>query len=123
MLLGQQLGRRHHHSLAAGAYRAHQSVERDQRLATANVADQHPIHLNGPRKVALNLVDGLELGRGRAERQSFEKFRGGLIARWQHDARAALSALLFARECELECEHFVDCERLLRRSRSFFQLL
>ena len=69
VLLGERLGRRHQRALAPALDRAQERVERDDRLARADVSLQEPLHRDGSREVAVDLADRLLLVRRERERQ------------------------------------------------------
>ena len=56
MLLGERLGRRHQRPLTPGLDSAQQRVERDDRLARADVALEQPLHRAGPAEVGVDLA-------------------------------------------------------------------
>ena len=63
VLLGERLGRRHQRALTAAFDGAEQRVERDRRLARADVPLEQPLHRRRPREVGVDLGDRLLLGR------------------------------------------------------------
>ena len=56
VLLGERLGRRHQRALPPGLDRAQQRVERDHRLARADVALQQPPHRDAAGEVGVDLA-------------------------------------------------------------------
>ena len=69
VLLGQRLGRRHQRSLAPALDRAQERVERDHRLAGADVALQQALHRHRPGEIGVDLLDRALLVLGQRERQ------------------------------------------------------
>ena len=69
VLLGERLRRRHQRALAAVLDRAQERVERDDRLARADVALQQALHRHRPREVGVHLADRLLLVGGQRERE------------------------------------------------------
>src|SRR5690349_9914615 len=63
VLLGEGFRRRHEGSLAAVLHRSEKRIERDDRLARADVALQEPLHRSRAREVAVDLADRLLLVR------------------------------------------------------------
>src|SRR5579862_4361998 len=57
MLLGEQFSRRHHGRLMPTFNCAEHRPKRDERLAAADVAHQHAIHLVRPRKISTDFLD------------------------------------------------------------------
>ncbi len=70
MLLGEQLGGRHHDRLRARLDRAQHRPERDRGFAAADVADEDAIHLARRREVGANLIEGAALRAGHLETES-----------------------------------------------------
>ena len=69
VLLSEGFGGSHERALAPALDRAQERVERDDRLARADVALQQPLHRDGAREVAVDLADRLLLVRRERERQ------------------------------------------------------
>ena len=69
VLLGERLGGRHQRALAARFDCAEDRVERDRRLAGADVALQEALHRERPREIAVDLGDGALLVRREGKRQ------------------------------------------------------
>ena len=124
VLLGERLGRRHQRALPPGLDRAQERVERDDRLARADVALEQPLHRRRPGEVGVDLGDRLLLVLGQLERE-----RRAVAARSARPARGSAAATCSlalgrpARERELEHEQLVEGEplppllRLLERAR------
>ena len=56
VLLGERLRRRHQRALAAVLDRAQEGVERDDRLARADVALEQALHRHGAREIGIDLA-------------------------------------------------------------------
>ena len=69
VLLGERLGRRHQRALPVVLDRAQQGVERDDRLAGADVTLQQTLHRCRAREVEVDLRDRALLVLGQLERQ------------------------------------------------------
>ena len=69
VLLSEGFGGSHERALAPALDRAQQRVERDHRLARADVTLQQPLHRDGACEVAVDLADRLLLVRRERERQ------------------------------------------------------
>ena len=69
VLLGERLGRRHQRALPPDLDRPQQRVERDDRLARADVTLQQPLHRHGAAQVDVDLADRLLLVRRELERE------------------------------------------------------
>ncbi len=109
VLLGERLRRRHQRALAARLDRAQERVERDDRLAGADVALQQPLHRRGAREVGVDLGDRALLVLGERERQ---RRRGS--ARSARPAApsdgATASVVARRRDDELQREQLVERE-------------
>ena len=69
VLLSEGFSRRHQRPLTAALDGAQERVQRDDRLAGADVSLQEPLHRDGAREVAVDLADRLLLVRRQRERQ------------------------------------------------------
>ena len=123
VLLGERLGRRHQRALVAALDRAQERVERDDRLAGADVALEQPLHRRRAGEVAVDLRDRLLLVLGQRERKR-RAVALDQLARLAERRRDLLLALARAAgEPELEHEQLVEREpppprlRLLERPR------
>ena len=92
VLLGERLGRRHQRALAARLDRAQERVERDDRLAGADVALEQALHRRRAREVGVDLGDRLLLVLGQLERQ-----RGAVARRSARPARGSAAATCSSR--------------------------
>ena len=69
VLLGKGLGRRHQRALPPALDRPEERVERDRRLARADVALEETLHRRRPGEVGVDLLDGVVLRARERERQ------------------------------------------------------
>ena len=92
VLLGERLGRRHQRALASRLDRAQERVERDHRLAGADVALEQPLHRRRAREVGVDLArsppPGARSARTAAPRGSGRSARRARGARRRPAARA-----------------------------------
>ena len=104
VLLGEQLGRRHHRGLPARARDLQRRRERDTRLARADIALEQAVHRRRPREIVAELADRAPLRAGQLERQRARE-RGVELrrarARHRH-IRAALAPAQRHRDAERE---------------------
>ena len=85
MLLGEQFRRRHHRRLMAAFHSANHRPERNQRLAAAHIAHQHPVHLVWTREIGADLLDRERLRSRQRKRQlRLPSWRSGF---WSHRAQ------------------------------------
>ena len=83
VLLGERLRRRHQRALAAALDRPEQRVERDRRLARADVALEQPLHRRRPGEVGVDLGDRVLLRGRERERQRLAVAGDELGRGWQ----------------------------------------
>ena len=104
--------------------RAQQRVERDHRLARADVALEQPLHRHRAGEVAVDLGDRPLLVRGQLERQRLAVARDQLAGLAERGRDLLLALARPAREAELEQEQLVERKapatllRLLERPRT-----
>ena len=115
MLLSEGFGRRHERALAAALDRAQERVERDHRLARADVALQEALHRGGAREVAVDLPDRLLLVRRERERQRLAVAVDELARLAECRRERALALGDTARDPDLEDEQLLEREPLARR--------
>ena len=73
VLLGEDLGRRHEGPLVPALHGGEQRPDGDDRLSSADIALQQPVHRVGGRQVLPDLGDGGALVGGEVERQAVEE--------------------------------------------------
>ena len=112
VLLGERLGRRHQRALPSRLDRPQQRVERDHRLARADVALEQALHRRRPGQVGVELGDRLLLVLGQHERERAAVARDQLARRRQRRGDLLLALGRAARERELEHEQLVEREPL-----------
>ena len=110
VLLGERLGRRHQRALAAVLDRAQDRVERDDRLAGADVALQEPLHRHRALEVGVDLAHGLLLVRRQRERQRLPVARDQLAGRAERRRERALALGRAARDPDLEQQQLLEGE-------------
>jgi hypothetical protein len=112
VLLGERLRRRHQRALSPGLDRTQERVQRDDRLARADVALQEALHRHGLREIAVELGDrGFLVGR------QLERKRGA-VARHQRtglpERRRHRALVPRAHDRELQRHELVEREPLAR---------
>ena len=117
VLLGERLGRRHQRALAAVLDRAQQRVERDDRLARADVALQQPLHRHRALEVGVDLARRLLLVRRERERQRLAVALDQLAGRAERRRERALALGGAARDADLEQQQLLEREPLPARLR------
>jgi hypothetical protein len=114
MLLGQQLGRRHHGGLKAALHSLQRSQGSDQRLARAHVALQQAQHRTAAAQVGQNLPCHAPLCSRWFERQRCQE--GGAQRTLSVEHRSAQLICLFAQAPQTQpmAEQLFECESALR---------
>ena len=115
VLLGQNLGRRHERHLQTVLHRDDRRQQRHDGLPRPDVALQEPIHRVRPLHVLDDLLQGLPLPGGEAERQHAARGLADAIVHL-HDHRLALGrrGLPPREHAHLKQERFFEDEPLLR---------
>ena len=121
MLLGEQFRRRHHRRLMPTFDRTKHRPERNDRLAAADVAHQHPVHLIRPRKVGADFIDRARLRSGQRKRQLVDHLRAKALRAIERDSHAPRTAQAFNRKRQLKREQFIECERQMPARLTFRQ--
>ncbi len=111
MLLGEQFGRRHHRRLMPTFDRTKHRPERNDRLAAADVAHEHPVHLIRPRKVGADFIDRARLRSGERKRQLIYHLRAKALRAVERDSHPARAPQALNRKCKLERKQFIERER------------
>ncbi len=123
VLLGERLGRGHQRALAAVLDGAQQRIERDDRLARADVALQQPLHRRRAREVRVDLADRLLLVRRERERQRLAVAPDQLARVAERGCERPLALGGAARDADLQQQQLLEREpppprfRLLCRRR------
>ena len=112
VLLGERLGRRHQRALAAGLDRPQERVERDDRLAGADVALEQALHRRRAREVGVDLGDRLLLMLGQLERECGAVAADQLARLRQRGGDLLLALGSAPRQRQLEDEQLVEGEPL-----------
>ena len=110
MLLGERLGRRHQRAAVAVLDGTQQRVQRDDRLARADVALEQPLHRRRAREVCVDLADRSLLMLGERERQRLAVTRDQLARHAERRRDRRLARPSRARETELQDEQLVERE-------------
>ena len=98
----------HQRSLPAVLDRAQECVERDDRLARADVALQQPLHRDGAHEVAVDLADRPFLMLGQRERQLLPVARDEVAGAVEGDGDRVVVARV--RDDELQGKELVECK-------------
>ena len=123
MLLGKKFRRRHHCCLMSAFNRTKHRPERNNRLAAADVAHQHAVHLVRARKVGADLPNSEHLRTRQRKRQLREHSCTQALRAIERKSDPACTADAFNRKRELECEEFIEGERLMAARLSVCQRL
>ena len=115
MLLGEQFGRRHHRRLMPTFDRANHRPEGNERLAAADVAHQHAIHLVGAGEIGADFLDRARLRSGQRKGQLLDHLRAQALRAVERNPDASSAAEPLDRKCELEGEKLIECERAMPR--------
>jgi hypothetical protein len=117
VLLGEQLGRRHHRDLIPGRNRLQRRGERNEGLAAADVAVHETVHRHPRRHVGRYLRDDPKLRTGRLERKRAEELVEALRHRRHRDARLLLACEFPESHADLQSEELLEDQRSMRRRR------
>ncbi len=112
VLFGERLCRRHQRALASVLDRAQQCVERDDRLAGADVALQQPLHRNRALEIGVDLAHRLLLVRRERERKRRAVALDQLAGRAERRRERALAFRRAPRDAELEQQQLLEREPL-----------
>src|SRR5260221_12658205 len=108
MLFRERLGRRHQRALAAVLDGAQQRVERDHRLAGADVSLEEALHRRRAREVAVELANRLLLVRRQRKRQRLAVARDQLARLAERGRERALALGCTAREPDLQQQQLLE---------------
>ena len=110
VLLGERLGRGHQRAAVPVLDRAQQRVERDHRLARADVALEQALHRHAPGEVVIELGDRALLMLGERERQRGAVALDQLAGRAELGRLRVLAVSARERKRELQLEELVERE-------------
>ena len=112
VLLGERLGRRHQRALPPVLDGAQERVERDDRLAGADVALQQPLHRRRALEIDVDLAHDLLLVRRERERQRLAVALDQLAGLAERRCERALALRRAARDADLQQEQLLEREPL-----------
>ena len=115
MLLSEGFSRRHECPLTAALDGAEERVERDDRLARADVSLQEPLHRDGAREVTVDLPDRLLLVRRERERQGLAVAMDEVAGLGERRGKRPLALGRAPRDPDLEDEQLLEGEPLPSR--------
>src|SRR5580704_7613871 len=123
VLLGKKLRRRHHCRLMSAFHRAKHRPERNNRFTAADVTHQQAVHLVRARKVGAYLIDREYLRSRQRKRQLSQHSLTQALRAIERKSNPACAADALNRKRELECEEFIERERLMAARLSVCQRL